>query len=833
MSETILDPATPPAKADLEEALRKSRHQLAETQRLAHIGSWELDLASHELTWSDEIYRIFEIDPGHFDASYEAFLGLVHPDDRDLVNQAYADSVTRREPYDYVHRLLMADGRVKYVNERGQTYYDDEGRPLRSIGTVQDITAQRMAEIALSDREQEFRLILDSASEAIYGVDDQGNCLFVNAACLRLLGYDHAGELLGAHIHTLMHHSHADGRPYPSLDCRAYSAYRDNRPVHVEDEVFWRKDGTAFPAEYWSHPVTRDGRVSGAVVTFFDITEKRQAETHLRQAAAVFDNTLEGIMITDPKGRIIAVNRALCQITGYAEAELLGRRPNLLRSERHTPAFYADMWATILATGHWQGEVWNRRKDGEVYAQLLSISSVPGPAGQPAHYVAVAADISHMKQFEASLERLAHYDVLTGLPNRLLLQSRLEHALDRARRDQHGLAVLFFDLDRFKNVNDTLGHPAGDALLQGFADRLRQRIREEDTIARLGGDEFVVVLERTHKTEQAAHIAQSVLDLLAEPFELPSGHEVYIGGSIGIALHPEDGERADELLKHADAAMYLAKEQGRGTYRFYTGALTEAANRRLHLETELRQALRRNEFILHYQPLYGNAGEVVGFEALVRWQHPHEGMIAPGHFIPVAEDSGLIVELGEWVLRRACAQAAEWRRAGLPSLSLSVNLSPRQLRQADLVARITDILRETGYDPEHLALEITEGALMDDTGWAEARLRELRALGIRLAIDDFGTGYSSLAYLKRFPVDRLKIDQSFVRDIPGDSSDMAIAATIIAMGRNLKLEVLAEGVETTAQLDFLKEQGCQLFQGYLFNRPLPAEAIPALFEVKA
>ena len=679
-----------------ETALRRRHRQLLEAERVANIGSWELDLVGNELTWSDEIYRIFEIDPSQFGASYEAFLNLVHPDDREWVNRSYSDSVANRTPYDYVHRLLLTDGRIKYVRERGETDYDETGRPIRSLGTVQDITAQHLT------------------------------------------------------------------------------------------------------------------------------------ETRLKQTAAVFDNTMEGVMITDPGGHIVAVNPALQRITGYDEAELLGQRPNLLRSNRHDNAFYAGMWATIREHGHWQGEVWNRRKNGELYAQLLSISAVRDDAGQVTHYVAICADISHMKQFEASLERLAHYDVLTDLPNRLLLQSRLAHAIERARRDNHAVAVLFFDLDRFKTINDTLGHPAGDALLQGFAERLRKRVREEDTIARLGGDEFVVVLEQVRQADQAAHVAQDILDLLVEPFTLPSGHEVYVGSSIGIAMYPDDGVCAEDLLKNADAAMYQAKEQGRGAFRFYTAALTEAANLRLHLETELRLALRNRQFILHYQTLHDGDARPVGLEALVRWRHPREGMIPPGRFIPVAEDSGLIVELGEWVLREACSQAVLWRQAGLPALPMSINVSPRQLRQPDLVQQVAAIVRETGMDPRLLELEITESALMDNTSRAEAMLMELRALGIRIAIDDFGTGYSSLAYLKRFPVDRLKIDQSFVRDIPSDRNDMAIAATVIAMGRNLGLEVLAEGVETPAQLDFLREQGCALFQGYLFNRPAAGEAIPAL-----
>ncbi len=560
-----------------------------------------------------------------------------------------------------------------------------------------------------------------------------------------------------------------------------------------------------------------------------DVTERRLAEEKLRQAAAVIASTRDGMIVTDLEPRIVTINPAYTEITGYSEAEVLGKNPRILQSGRHDRAFYQAMWASLLQTGHWQGELWNRRKNGELYPQWLTVSTVRDERGEATHYVGVLTDISQLKRAEERLAHLAHYDPLTDLPNRLLAQSRLAHAVDQAQRHEQRVGVLLLDLDRFKTINDSLGHPAGDALLRAIALRLRERLREEDTLARLGGDEFLVVLERLPRPEEAASVAQNLLDLLTQPFMLPDGSEVYVNASIGVSLYPDDGSSATDLIQYADAAVYQAKEQGRNIYRFYTEALTQAAHERLDLERRLRGALERGEFLLHYQPqLSVTEGRIIGVEALVRWQPPGQALVSPARFIPLAEETGLIVPLGEWVLRTACAQAQAWRLAGWPSLLMAVNLSARQIRQPDLVGRVRAALADSGLPADYLELEITESGLMEQGEQAETILRALKETGVRLAIDDFGTGYSSLAYLKRFPIDQLKIDQSFVRDIPHDPNDMEIAAAIIALAHTLRLEVLAEGVETTEQLAFLREHGCDLYQGYLFSRPVPSEDLAPL-----
>lgn len=814
-----------------EESLRRSEAQLLEAQRIAHLGSWSLDHSSGKLAWSEEVFRIFEIDQERFGASYEAFLAVIHPDDVAEVNQAFNAHLRDGEPYDLIHRLKMLDGRIKYVHEQCETEFDDQGNPLRSLGTVHDVSEIKAAEQRLLETQQMLQLVINTIPHFVFWKDRNSVYLGANERFALSAGVRSAAELIGKRDGELVWHEQAELYQRDDAEVMASGSPRFN---YAEPQT--TEDGRLIWLETSKMPLRNaHGDTFGVLGIYQDVTSRHENEQQLRQAAAVFENTREGVMITDPEGRIVAVNRAFTEITGYSEQDILGKTPSMIHVSERDPASCHALWAELRAKGHWQGEVSSRRKNGEVYPELLTFSSVRDDEGAVTHYVGVFADISQLKQSEAQLERLAHYDALTQLPNRLLLKSRLEHGIERARRENRQIAVMFIDLDRFKYVNDSLGHPAGDELLVLIAERLHNRLREKDTLARLGGDEFVVILEDLADPDDAARVALKLIEQLsAKAFTLDGGHDVYIGASIGISLFPDDGDRPTDLIRNADSAMYAAKAAGRNTYHFYTEELTRSANERLSLETRLREAIEADELIVHYQPQINRvSGRIMGVEALVRWLHPREGLISPARFIPLAEESGLIVPLGEQVLRKAMIQARAWHLRGHPGLRVCVNLSSRQFQQSDLPEMLRTLLEETGLDPACLELEITESLLLEQGQDALSILERMRALGVRLSIDDFGTGYSSLAYLKRLPIHQLKIDQGFVQGIPADEKDMEIASTIIAMAHNLRLEVLAEGVETKAQHDFLRSRGCDAFQGYLFSQPVPAEAIEALLDMES
>jgi diguanylate cyclase (GGDEF)-like protein/PAS domain S-box-containing protein len=558
--------------------------------------------------------------------------------------------------------------------------------------------------------------------------------------------------------------------------------------------------------------------------------ERDQHLRQLRQSAAVFESSGEGVIITDPEERIVAVNRAFTAITGYSEDDVLGETPRLLSSGLQDEAFYRTLWESLREADFWQGEMWNRRKDGEVYPELLSISAVRDGEGTLTNYVAVFADITEVKRSQAELDFLANHDPLTELPNRRLFNERLLHALDQRQREGGSLAVLFLDLDDFKNVNDSLGHPTGDQLLKAVADRLSGRMRSGDTLARIGGDEFLVLLEGVDGAEGAAVAAQKLLDAFREAFPV-DGRELSLAASLGISLFPGDGEDAETLIKNADAAVFRAKEAGRNQYQFYTAELTATASERLDLERGLRWALEHDQLEVHFQPQVELAsGRIVGAEALLRWPHPEKGLISPARFIPVAEDTGMILPIGERVLAAACRRGREWREAGHALQRMAVNVSAVQVQRQDLPGLLRRIVGETGFDPVCLEVEVTEAIFLRETERAIEVLGELRDMGVETAIDDFGTGFSSLGYLKQLPVDTLKIDKSFVGDIPADANDAAIVRTIIAMGRSLGLQVVAEGVETEAQAAFLRAEGCALGQGYLYSAPVPADEFRKLLD---
>ena len=692
-----------------------------------------------------------------------------------------------------------------------------EGSPAFVI-CLRDITARKQAEIALQESEALFQTLATVAPVGIFRANAQGDWGYVNKRGCQIIGRN-ADTVIGkGWLNAIQSQDRAQVEQLWIASMQSHAAFNCQfRFEHGDGAIHWVIGRAA--AEF-----DHNGYLLGYVGTLTDISEIKSNEERLRQAAAVFETTHEGVMITDAERRIIMINRAFSEITGYSPNESIGNTPKLLRSGRHSPQFFSDMNHAIDTSDHWQGEIWNRRKNGEIYPELLSISVVRDQRGEISNFVGVFADITKLKASEHELEFLAHHDPLTKLPNRLLMLSRLQHCIDKAHRQTGMLAVLMLDLDRFKDVNDSFGHLAGDDLLQLVAARLTERLRSSDTVCRLGGDEFVVLLEEISHAEAAARVASEIIDALSETWRLSSSHEVRIGVSVGIALYPDHGSSAAELIQHADTALYQAKHEGRNRFKYFSEDLTRAARERIEIEFRLRQAVELGQLCLFFQPqICINSGDIVGAEALVRWQANNDELISPLRFIPIAEETGLITLIGKWVLKETCRQGKQWLDAGMPAMRLSVNLSPQQFLHSDISRLVADTLEETGFPAESLELELTESALMKREKEAIAILQKLHDLGVHLAIDDFGTGYSSLAYLKLFPLDVLKIDRSFIQDIPQHRDDMAITATIIAIAKTLRMRVIAEGVETAEQMAFLKTQHCDVYQGFYTSAPLPAD----------
>ncbi|MBN2581826.1 MAG: EAL domain-containing protein [Planctomycetes bacterium] len=559
-----------------------------------------------------------------------------------------------------------------------------------------------------------------------------------------------------------------------------------------------------------------------------EVADRKRAQAQLSLSAKVFETSGEAIIIADPGRNILSVNHMFAQLAGYEAEEIVGQPLSCLRSDRHDEAFYENLWRMAYSKGVWQGEVWTRRKGGEVFLIWMTAGVVHDTDGNVTHLIITASDMTEQKAVAERIRLLAYYDSLTNLPNRTLLVDRLKTCLARARRTGNQVGVLFLDLDRFKNINDSLGHRAGDLLLQGVAERIRKVIRDSDTVARMGGDEFVVIVPDAAQSVDIASAAQRIAESMTRPI-LVDGRELTIRASIGISVFPGDGQDADALMKHADVAMYRCKANGQAAYRFFTPDMNANVLEKLTIENELRKALRENRLCLYFQPqIDARTGQLVGAEALVRWQHPQRGLLMPGHFISVAEETGLIVQLGEWILHEACRHCATWEPPeGCEPLSVAVNISAAQFQHQGFRQTIVQALADNNLNARRLELELTESAIVEDVAMAAACLADMKAMGVQVAIDDFGTGYSSLSALKRFPIDRLKIDRSFVSDLASNEDDAAITMAIIALARSLQLKVLAEGVETQQQLDFLWQHECYEMQGYFFARPMPAEQFAA------
>lgn len=738
-----------------------------------------------------------------FDA--EAALHIVKDYDADL-------------PFIVVSGTVGEDTAVRMMKSGAHDYLlkDKLARLVPAIQREQ-IEAQirrerRTALAALEASEERYRRLVDYATDAIFLHDLEGCILDVNDHACVSLGYTRA-ELLHKTVNEFV------VRVPDSSSTHIWQDLSPGTPVNVP-AIHRTKDGSLFPVETRLMQFqSKDQPLVLAVAR--DISERKRAEEQLRLSAEVFEYSREAILITNRAGRIISSNRAFAEMTGYAQTEILGKTMRDLSSSRQDVAFFQQMGDSIRQSGHWSGEFWGRKKDGVIFPVWLSMVLVKDTNGQTRHYICVANDISEFKYAEQRIYYLAHFDVLTDLPNRAMLREWMTSALSQAHYNHEEMAVLFVDVDHFKNVNDTLGHHSGDLVLAAMAKRLKTNVSSTDLVARMGGDEFVLVLPNIG-VDGAVDAAQRIAASLIEPLTIDQ-HRINVTISIGIGIYPHDGQTMDVLVKNADAALYHAKMLGRNNYQFFTEQMNIAAAERRLLETGLHQAIARNELELYYQPQVDvKTGQVVGAEALLRWHHPELGMILPDRLIPVAENTGLIVSIGEWVLRTACLQNADWQRRGFLPLVVSVNLSALQIRQNSFQRMVQDALACSGLAPQYLELELTESLLMESANTTMSNMQQLTQIGVRLSVDDFGTGYSNLSYLRRFPLAKLKIDRSFVREAPSNNGDVAIVRAVIGLAHTLNLKVIAEGVETREQYDFLRDEGCDQIQGFFFARPRPA-----------
>ena len=737
-------------------------YQVQEGERLLHVGIFRDTTARREieaaLREGERYYRhvidsavdgYFAMDPQRrfidvngtlcnlFGYAREEWMGKTPLDF--IAEESRAELIAQMRRIDNTdHRRyqLLAqckDGSTFPILLNNSTHRNEKGEIVGSFGFITDLTPIFEAQRAIAESERDLRGILDDLQDTYYRTDSNGVVTRASRSVKQLLGYE-VEEFVGRRL--------ADSYCSPQDRDDFLARMRANGGHIVGGESRLRhKDGHELWVLTTAHFILdASGAVIGVEGTTRDNTLQRRAEEELRLAAKVFESSGEAIMITDAAGLIISVNQAFSIVTGYPAGEVTGRNANLLASGRHSREFFSGMWRSVLETGYWNGEVWNKRRNGEIFPEWLSLSSVRDAQGRVTHLVGIFSDISERKASEAKIAFLAHHDALTGLPNRLLLKDRMEQAIVHCERNGNKVALLFVDLDRFKAVNDSFGHPVGDALLRDAAQRLLACVRDSDTISRHGGDEFLVVLTDLQSSEVPAQIAGKIMAALGQPFRIET-HEAAISASVGIAVYPEDGSSFDQLLKKADTAMYHAKEAGRNAFRFYTERMNADAQERLDLHSRLRRALERDEFVLYYQPLVDlTNGRIVGGEALVRWQDPGQGLVAPGHFIPAAEHSGLIVPLGEWVLREACAELAHWHALGHVGLSMAVNISSIQFRRGDVEETVRRALDASGAAPASLELELTESILIDGADQVLATIRRLQALGVRLAIDDFGTG---------------------------------------------------------------------------------------------
>ncbi len=780
-------------------------------------------------------------------ASADHWYQILHPAEReslDIFKEMY-DKLQAGQAFENILRFLHKDGDWHFVQFKTRVLEcDNQGMPITGVGIAQDVTNEMQAQRKLAGQEQRYRLLATNMTDIVWTSDENLNINYVTPSVEQVLGYS-VNEVLNVGDQRIFHNEQLkDLEQFLKSQLLALNikAKKGCSPEEIKDFQHVRvvpvkhQSGKQIWLEVKASPLmTEDGRVRGMLCISRDITARKKSDDELKLAAKVFQNGLAATVITDPIGIAVQINRAYSRITGYTPEEVLHRQPKILTETSGQALLYKEISDKVTKTGYWEGEIVHRRKSGEQYPSWMAITEVKDDQGEVVGYITTFTDITERKISEERIHKLAYFDLLTGLPNRSLFGDRLDQALQHAIRTKEYVALLFLDLDRFKAINDTMGHSVGDQLLRSAAHRLLDSVRRDDTVARMGGDEFTIILgalPSKHKAvNAAAHVAHKVMQALSRAFVL-EGKETFVGTSIGISFYPIDAEEPAALVQKADTAMYHAKAMGKNNYQFYAEAMTETALARLDIESCLHQALENDEFYIVYQPIITTEEQqTVGVEALLRWNCRGERLVPPVEFIPVAEEAGLIIDIGAWVLEKACYQVAEWESQGFAVGRVAVNVSPKQFANAIIIEQVKRALRISGIKPAQIELEVTEGILMSDLEQTLDTMQRLQKMGVRLSIDDFGTGYSSLSYLRQFPINNLKIDRSFVHGVPGHAQDESLIEAIVAMAHALHLHVIAEGVEGAEQFEFVKGLGCEEVQGYFLGRPQGAEEVTHHFKV--
>jgi len=785
---------------------------------------WDWDLKRNEFSVSARFESMLGYDVGEMRLSPDNWGAYVHPDDLDKAWESIRKHLSGETPMHEVElRCRIKQGGWKWILTRGRVVeWDDEGNPLAMSGTYTDITERKQMQAALEEKERLLDLFIENTPAAIAMYDKDMRYIAVSRRFLEDYRVEDK-DVIGRNHYDI----------FPDIPERWKEFHRRalaGETIRMEEDSFVRTDGSVDWTRWEIRPWYSGGEVGGIILFSEVITERKRAEEALKLAALVFQDSSEAMMVTDDDGVIVSVNPAFERITGFDAEEAVGKKGTHLLDGTYNEDFYKQLDETILRNGGWQGELWCQRKNGEAFAAVFSINASFNPDGFVDKRVILFSDVTARKESDERIWMQANYDALTGLPNRNLFREHLKRDIRNSRRSGVPTALMFLDLDGFKDVNDTLGHDMGDLLLKEAAQRLRNCVRDVDTVARLGGDEFTVILADMQDENNADRVARHILVRMAEPFRL-GGETAYVSASIGITFYPDDAVELEDLLKNADQAMYAAKMSGKNLYRYFTASMQEAAQARMRMANDLRGALADNQIEVVYQPIVElPTGAIRKAEALMRWQHPRLGTVGPISFIAVAEESGMITALGNWIFQEAARQAADWREKYHPEFQISINISPMQFRKDGIDYSVWfEQLKALGMSGQGIVVEITEGLLLDANDNVKDQLLGLRDAGIEVALDDFGTGYSSLSYLKKFDIDYIKIDQSFVRSLTAESDDLALCEAITVMAHKLDIRVIAEGIETEHQCSLLESVGCDYGQGYLFSRPVSAQELEQLF----